>query len=152
VTHIEFDIRAGAPPEEVRAALPDFSEKRPELWPGLPADQYEVYEIGDTWAEIREGYRGRIWAREHYDWSVPGRVRFDSVDSGFAGPGGYVVVDIEPAEGSGSTLHVTWERRGKRVFGKLFVSLIGLTRGAPIRRSFEMGLARIAAATSQPRS
>ena len=152
MTHIEFDIRTDARPEAVRAALLDFSEKRPEVWPGLPADQYEVYEIGDTWAEIREGYRWRIWVRERYDWSVPDRVRFDLVDSGFATPGGYVVVDIQPAEGSGSMLHVTWERQGKGVFGNLFVGMIGLTRGAPVRRSFEMGLARIAQAASQPRS
>jgi hypothetical protein len=54
-------------------------------------------------------------------------------------------VDIEPAEGGGSTLHVTWDRRGKGVFGKLFVGLMALTRGVAIRRSFEAGLSRIAA-------
>jgi hypothetical protein len=32
------------------------------------------------------------------------------------------------------------------VFGKLFVGLMALTRGVAIRRSFEAGLARIAAA------
>lgn len=152
MTHIEFDIRTDASPDAVRAALLDFSDKRPELWPGLPADQYQVYEIGDTWAEIREGYRGRIWVRERYDWTVPGTVRFTIVDSGFAWPGGYVVVEIESDESLGSRLHVTWERRGKGVFGKLFVGLIRLTRGAPIRRSFEMGLERISEATWQPRS
>jgi len=145
VARIEFDIRTDAPPDAVRAALLDFSERRPELWPGLPPDQYDVYELGDTWAEIREGYRGRIWVRERYDWSAPGKVCFTVVDSGFAKPGGSVVVDIEPAGGSGSTLHIIWIRRGKGVFGKLFVGLMVLTRGAAIRRSFEMGLGRIAA-------
>jgi hypothetical protein len=67
------------------------------------------------------------------------------VDSGFATPGSHVVVDIQPAEGGGSTLHVTWERRGRGVFGKLFVGLMALTRGLAIRRSIEAGLARIAA-------
>ena len=144
MARIEFDIRTPAAPEVIRAALLDFSERRPELWPGLPPDQYEVYEVGDTWAEIREGYRGPIWVREHYDWSVPGSVRFTVVDSGFAKPGGYVLVEIEPAEGGGSTLHITWVRVGKGLFGRLFVGLIALTRGAPVRRSFELGLARIA--------
>lgn len=146
MARIEFDIRTDAPPEAIRAALLDFSERRPELWPGLRPDQYEVYEVGDTWAEIREGYRWRIWVRERYDWSVPGRVEFTAVDSGFATPGSYVAVDIESAQGGGSTLHVTWERQGKGVFGKLFVALMALTRGVAIRRSFEAGLARIAAA------
>jgi hypothetical protein len=145
MTRIEFDIRADAPPDAVREALLDFSERRPDLWPGLPADQYKVYEVGETWAEIREGYRGQIWVRERYDWSVPGKVRLTVVDSGFAKPGGYVVVDIEPAAGGGSALHITWVRWGKGVFGKLFVGLMALTRGAAIRRSFQMGLARLAA-------
>ena len=124
------------------------------MWPGLPADQYEVYEVGETWAEIREGYRGRIWVRERYDWSVPGKVRFTVVDSGFAKPGSYVVVDIEPAAGGGSTLHIIWVRWGKGVFGKWFVGLMALTRGAAIRRSFEMGLAswRISEACARKRA
>ena len=144
MARIEFSIRTKASPEAIRAALLDFSERRPELWPGLPPDQYEVYEVGNTWAEIREGYRGPIWVRERYDWSAPDSVRFTVVDSGFAKPGGYVVVGIEPAEGGGSTLHITCVRVGKGLFGRLFVGLIALTRGAPVRRSFELDLARIA--------
>jgi hypothetical protein len=142
---IEFDLRTDASPEAVRAGLLDFSERRPEFWPGLPADQYEVYEIGDTWAEIREGYRGPIWNRERYDWSQPDRIVFTAVDSGFAEPGGQVVVDIAPGTGGGSIVHVVWQRTGRGILGKLFVGLIGLTRGAPVRRSIRMGMDRIAA-------
>ena len=138
-------MRSPASPEAVRAALLDFSEGRPELWPGLPADQYEVYEVGDTWAEIREGYRGPIWWRERYDWSVPGRIQWTAVDSGFGKPGSYVVWEIEPAESGGSRHHITFDRRGRTVFGKLFFGLMALTRGMLIRRSIEMGLATIAA-------
>ena len=148
MARIDFDLRTAAPPEAIRAALLDFTERRPQLWPGLPADQYEVYEVGDTWAEIREGYRGPIWVRERYDWSEPDRVTFTAVDSGFATPGSHVVIDIEPAEGGGSTLHITWVRRGKGVFGKLFVGLMALTRGVAIRRSIQSGLDRIAASQS----
>jgi len=149
VTRIAFEIRAHAPSDAIRDALLDFSERRPERWPGLPTDQYEVYEVGETFAEIREGYRGPIWVRERYDWSVPGTVRFTVVDSGFAKPGSYVVVEIEPEAGDGSKLHITWVRWGKGVFGRVFVGLMVLTRGAAIRRSFNMGLARITAASSR---
>ena len=38
--------------------------------------------------------------------------------------------------------------RGWRRVGRLFVSLLWLLRGWPIRRSFEMGLARIDAVTA----
>lgn len=148
MTRIAFEIRTDAPPDAIREALLDFSARRPDLWPGLPADQYEVYEVGETFAEIREGYRGPIWVRERYEWSMPGTIRFTVVDSGFAKPGSYVVVDIEPAAGGGSTLHITWVRLGKGMFGKVFVGLMALTRGAAIRRSFNMGLARIAATTA----
>ena len=146
MAHVEFEISGDASPEMVRAALLDFTDRRPELWPGLPRDQYAIYEVGDTSAEIREGYRGPIWNRERYDWSVPGRVEFTVVDSGFAMPGGYVTVDIEPREGGGSTLHIAWDRRGKGLFGRAFVGLMALTRGAAVRRSFELGLTRIAEA------
>jgi hypothetical protein len=146
MARIEFDIRADAPPDAVRAAFLDFSARRPELWPGLPRDQYEVYEVGDTWAEIREGYRGPIWVRERYDWSVPGVVRFTAVDSGFAKPGSYVVCEIQPAPGGGSNLHVTWVRTGKGLFGRAFVGLMALTRGYFIRRSIASGVALIESA------
>lgn len=145
MARIEFDLSTDAPPDAVRAALLDFSDHRPERWPGLPAHQYQVYEVGDTWAEIREGYRGRIWVREHYDWSEPGRIVFTAVDSGFATPGSSVVIDIHPAESGGSNVHVTWERWGKDLFGRLFIGLMALSRGVAIRRSIESGL-RIAAA------
>ena len=147
MAHVEFEIRTDVPPGAVRAALLEFTDRRPDLWPGLPRDQYAIYQVGDTWAEIREGYRGPIWNRERYDWSVPGRVAFTVVDSGFAMPGGYVTVDIEPRDLDGSTLRIAWHRRGKGLFGWAFVGLMALTRGAAIRRSFELGLARIAEAS-----
>ena len=145
----EFDLSSQASPEAVRAALLDFTARRPDMWPGLPAESYEVYEVGDTWAEIREGYHGPIWWRERYDWSVPGTIQWAAVDSGFGTPGSYVVWRIEPTEDGGSAHHVIWDRRGKTVFGKLFMGLMALTRGFFIRRSLEMGLAAIAAARSR---
>jgi polyketide cyclase/dehydrase/lipid transport protein len=143
VARFEFHLRTGASPDAVRAALLDFSERRPELWPGLPRDQYRVYEVGDTWAEVREGYRGPIWNRERYDWSVPGRVQFTAVDSGFAMPGKRVVMDIEAAPGGGSSVHTVWEGSGKGAFGRLFLGFMALTRGYFIRRSIQMGLDEI---------
>ena len=144
VARIEFDIGTDAPPEAIRAALLDFSDRRPELWPGLPRDQYEVYEVGGHVAEIREGYRGPIWVRERYTWPLPGRIEFTAVDSGFATAGSHVVVDIKPGDGGGSRVHVTWERWGKNLFGAVFIGLMVLTRGFFIRRSIKAGLDRVA--------
>ena len=41
--------------ERFIAALTDFSERRPELWPNLDAKYYELHELGDTWADVTEG-------------------------------------------------------------------------------------------------
>jgi hypothetical protein len=35
VSAIEFDLETTASPEKVRTALIDFSERRPQLWPGI---------------------------------------------------------------------------------------------------------------------
>jgi Polyketide cyclase / dehydrase and lipid transport len=145
VPRFEFDLPSAASPEAVRAALLDFTERRPELWPGLPADSYKIYAVGDTWAEVREAYRGPIWWRERYDWSSPGIIRWTAVESGFGMPGSYVQWRIGPADGGRSRHRITWDRHGKTPFGNLFMGVMRLTRGYFIRRSFEMGLAAIAA-------
>ena len=55
----------------------------------------------------------------------------------------------DPAEDGGSTHRITWDRRGGMASGRLFIGLMGLTRGHFIRQSLEMGLAAIAAAESR---
>jgi hypothetical protein len=144
VAHFEFHLRTGASPEAVRAALLDFTERRPELWPGLPRDQYKVYEVRDTWAEIREGYGGPIWHRERYDWSKPDRIEWTAVESGIT-PGKKIVTTIEPVDGGGSRVRVVFDGTGKGWSGRLFIGLMALTRGFFIRRSIQMGLDRIEA-------
>jgi len=72
--HYEADGEVSA--ERFVAALTDFSDRRPELWPNLDARFYGLLERGDTRAEVTEGtdVLGGVWARERYDWSEPGRV------------------------------------------------------------------------------
>jgi hypothetical protein len=145
VAHFAFDLQTAASPEAVWDALIDFSDGRPDLWPGLLRHMYQVYELGETTAEVREGYRGPIWVRERYDWSVPGRVVWTAVESGFAKPGKRVVATIEPAAvGGGSAVRLTWDGIGQGPFGTLFVGFLALTRGFFIRRSVQQGLDRIA--------
>src|SRR4051794_18185027 len=54
MSRVEFDVESSAAPERVIAGLTDFTPRRPELWPGLNAAMYRVYEVGDTWAEVQE--------------------------------------------------------------------------------------------------
>jgi hypothetical protein len=50
MARIELDLRIPLPPDAVRAALVDFSDRRPDVWPGLSRELFEVYQVGDTWA------------------------------------------------------------------------------------------------------
>jgi hypothetical protein len=144
MAHFEFEIESDLPPERILAALTDFSDRRPDLWPGLRREDYQVLALGDTWAEIREGTGGPIWARERYDWSTPGRVTWTVQESGFSRSGDAVVVDVSPRPGAGSRIHVDWTRNGKNLVGRLVVATIVALRGGPVRRSIEAGLEKIA--------
>ena len=74
---IHYEADGAISPALFIAALTDFSDRRPELWPNLDAKYYELHELGDTWAEVTEGtdLLGGVWARERYDWSEPGHVQ-----------------------------------------------------------------------------
>ena len=141
---VEFDIESELPPERIRRGLIDFSERRPELWPGLNPKEFRVYEIGDTWADVREGNGGKVWARERYDWSSPDTVTWTVVESGFCEPGSFVSASITPRDG-GSRIHVIWDRKPSSAGFRLGLGLIKLTGGAPVKSSIKKGLARIAA-------
>ena len=85
--HYEADGAVSA--DRFIAALTDFSERRPELWPDLDDKFYELHELGDTWAEVTEGtdVLGGVWARERYDWSEPGIVRLRLIEAADFRPG-----------------------------------------------------------------
>lgn len=142
---IEFDLESTATPEQVRAALTDFSEQRPRLWPGIDPSLYKVYSLGQTTAEAREGSKGpggKVWAREHYDWSDPETVRWTVQESNFSRPGSYVSATIRP-RGGGSLVHIVWDRTGTTIAGKLICSMVRLSGGKPVAASFKRGLEAI---------
>jgi hypothetical protein len=131
---IEMDFDTKLPPDKVLAALTDFSDRRPDIWPVLSREYYEVYSLGETSADVREGQTKpvRVWAKEHYDWSTPGTVVSTVEESGFTKPGSSVAVTVKPGEGGGSHLHVTWERFPASMAGRIVVGLMMLARGKPM--------------------
>jgi hypothetical protein len=140
---VEFDLETGASPEKVRAALIDFSERRPQLWPGIEPSLYKVYSVSGTNADVREGSKspgGKVWAREHYDWSDPETVRWTVQESNFSAPGSYVSATIRPGRHGGSVVHVAWDRTGNSFMGRLICRMIRLTNGKPVAASFKRGL------------
>ncbi|QGF24371.1 hypothetical protein [Raineyella fluvialis] len=143
---VAFDLETAAAPEKMRAALIDFSDDRTGLWPGIEPSLYEVVAVGDTTADVREGSRGpggNVWALEHYDWSDPVTVRWTVRESNFCRPGSYVSAAIRPTPGGGSSVHITWNRTGSTVRGRLMCWMIRLSGGRPVAASFRRGLAAI---------
>jgi len=143
---IEMDIETNLDPERVKAALLDFSPRRPELWPGIEPSLYEVYSVGETSAEIKEGtkFPGAVFrARERYDWSKPGLITWTVIESNCSAPGSHVSAGISPKEGGGSRIHVTWDRTPSSFMGRIAMAMIRTAKGKPVRRSIEQALQRM---------
>jgi hypothetical protein len=147
---VRFDMETGLRPDQVIALLTDFTERRPDLWPGLWSGAYNVYSVGETTAEVREGNKSpKVWARERYDWSIPGTVRWEVIESNFCKPGGFVKVEVAPRQGDGSVLHVSWSRSPTGLMGVVATTMIKLTGGAPVKQSLAAGLRRAEARSTE---
>jgi hypothetical protein len=143
---VEFDIETTVPAQRVLEALTDFSERRPDIWPGIDPSQYEVYSVEETQADVKEGSKmpgATIWAREHYDWSTPGTVRWTVRESNFSAPGSYVSATVTPRDDGGSRIHVTWDRTGTSFVGRVAVALIRMTKGKPVADSIKKALEKM---------
>jgi hypothetical protein len=146
---VEMDVETTVAPERVRAALLDFSSQRPAIWPGITPSLYEVYEVGETTADIKEGTR-TVWAKEHYDWSDPDTVKWTVVESNFCAPGSYVQATVRPREGGGSRIHIEWNRTPTSLQGRVATVLIKSTNGKPVAASFKRAMAKLERASSPP--
>ena len=114
--HVGFDTALS--PERVIAALVDFSSDRPQIWPNLDPDKYEVHEVGETWAVVTEGNRSpNVWARERYDWADPAKVAWRAEASNFCAPGSGVDVLVSPGEAGGSHVELDWQRTSASPMG-----------------------------------
>jgi hypothetical protein len=131
------------------AALTDFSERRPELWPNLDAKYYDLHELGDTWAEVTEGtdVLGGVWARERYDWSEPGVVRLRLVEARDFRPGTLIEYRVSASPGGGCHVAVEFQRIATSPRGRVVgvaVQLTGARRFAADLRETLDRLARSA--------
>jgi hypothetical protein len=139
VTTVEMDLDTKLEPEKVVAALTDFTPRRTDIWKSLSPEYYEVYAVGDSWAEVREGNVKpfRTWAKERYDWSQPGKVVWTVNESNFCKPGSFVAADVTPGAGGGSHVHITWSREPSNLKGRFAATVIKMTKGAPIHKSLK---------------
>ena len=126
---VHYEFTTASSPEEVVSALTDFSQRRPEIWPGLDPAHYQVHELGDRWAVVTEGSRSpNVWARERYDWSLPGTVSWRVEESDFCRPPSGIVASVSPGPGGGSRVHVDWERTPTAVNGRLIALAVRVAK------------------------
>jgi polyketide cyclase/dehydrase/lipid transport protein len=145
---VELDVETSAAPGTVRSALLDFSDRRPEIWPSIEPSLYEVYEVGDTYADIKEGNKvpgGVVWAKEHYDWSNPDVISWTVRESNFCAPGSYVSAAIAPRGDGGSRIHIVWNRTPTSIGGRVAALLIVATKGKPVAASIRRALDKLEA-------
>jgi hypothetical protein len=126
--------------DDVVAVLTDFGPDRPDTWPGNDAGVYEVHGSGPGWAEVTEGSKrpGGVWQRCRYDWSTPGVVRLDVVDSNAFGAGSSWRYDIAD-EADGADVTLTVSRHPSTVRGRVLDPFLAVggrwVFGADLRRT-----------------
>ena len=98
MAHVVTDLDTTASPERVLGALTDFSPRRFELWPNVDRKYFRLESAGDSTAEVTEGSPvfGGVWERSRYDWSRPGTVRIDVIDSNAFEPGSFWIYEVTP--------------------------------------------------------
>lgn len=128
------------------AALIDFSEERSRIWAETshPA-VYRVHALGDTWADVTEGVPFS-WSRERYDWSAPGVVTLEQLDSNVAVPAdGRITYTVNSGpSGHGSKIRCDRRRRFRSTPRGLLAAAIMRSVGPRLlRRQFATSLDRI---------
>jgi hypothetical protein len=95
----------------------------PHRWPASSKAAYEVYHLGETDAEIREGQDfPKLWARWRYDWSTPGSVTLTIVEADALKPGGFMSLTATPRGEGGSAVHALWDQSSKNLTGLIAVT------------------------------
>jgi hypothetical protein len=124
-TRFEFDFVTTASPQQVIELMTDFSPNRPHRWPASSVEAFEVYHLGETEADIREGQDfPKLWAKWHYDWSTPNSVTLTIVESDATKPGGFMSLTATPRGDGGSAVHAAWEQTSQNLRGLIAVTMM----------------------------
>lgn len=141
---VEFNVSSGVSPDQFLDALTDFSPKRADVWPNIDMDHLKIHEVGAHSADVTEGssIAGGVWERNRYDWSVPGTVRVETIESNAWRPGSFWLYKVEP-NGTGSNIHVTVDRRPATFKGRLIAVLLVLGGRRVLRQATEQVLRKL---------
>lgn len=149
---LTYETETSAPPDAVLAAVRDFSDGRPELWPQLAPRYYEVHEVDGDHALVTEGTdtMGGIWARERYEWPDRGLVRATVEDSNVFRSGTWEL-RVRPRRGGGSHVEVRNHRRARGLKGHLLGAILQLGGRRMLAASLAETLTRVEAGRSDRR-
>src|SRR5918911_4838984 len=142
MVEVRFELETPLSPERVLAAATDFSERRPEIWSGIEPKRYQIHALGESSAEVTEGGRefGGIWARELYDWSSPGRVTAQVLDSNVFRPGSRWELRVRPTPAGGCLVEWTSFRQPISFKGRLLVLALRLVGRRHLRGYLQKAL------------
>jgi hypothetical protein len=146
MARVRYEAEGTLTPQRFTAALTDFTDRRPAVWPGLSPRLYRVHEVGDTWAEATEGsdVLGGIWARERYDWATPGVVTIECLESPFFQSGPTATWRVSPTA-SGCHVDVDLHRIARSPRGFLVGAVVQLMGKRRFAAELRTALARLAA-------
>ena len=122
-TKFEFDFVTTATPDQVIELMTDFSPNRPHRWPASSVKAFEVYHLGETEADIREGQDfpkavGHMALR-----LVDARVGdADRYGERRDAAGGFMTLTATPTAEGGSSVHGVWEQTSKNLTGLMGVT------------------------------
>jgi hypothetical protein len=141
---VRYGVDGATSAERFIAALTDFSDRRPAIWPGLSANLFTVHELGATWADVTEGtdVGGGVWARERYDWSTPDVVTLTLLDSADFRPGTVTRYRVTSRPG-GCHVEVEFHRIAHSLRGRLVGAAVQLFGARRFAGELSTALARL---------
>ena len=140
-------------PERFVGALTDFGPGRAEVWGNSDPRHLAVHGRGDTWAEVTEGTGtagGGVWQRLRYDWSVPGVVTLDVLESNAFGRGSRWTYRVDPDGAGGSAVDLTVVRVPTTAKGRVLDVLLAVGGRFWFARDLRRSLRRLASPTRAP--
>ncbi len=147
MARIHYEADGAIAPERFIAALTDFSEHRPELWPNLSPNLFKVHQLGDHWADVQEGtdVLGGVWGRERYDWSEPGQVSLTLIEAASFKPGTRIDYRVTARPGGGCHVSVDFQRIATTAKGRLVGAIVQLSGARRFSADLAETLSRLAA-------
>jgi Polyketide cyclase / dehydrase and lipid transport len=143
VPTVRFQLTTDLSPERVLAALTDFSDRRPTVWPNIDQAHFRVHGHGPGWADVTEG-NALAWERNRYQWDpAAGEVTVATVESDTWAPGSQWRYRLQPTATGGTRVEVTVVRTGRGPRGAVLGLLIGGLGHRILRSHMEKALARI---------